>query len=290
MKKIIFTLFSFTLLYLNSSAQYCGHLGNPSGGSQCAISGTLTKPGLDPVSDSLPVVVNGVVSSTVIQFLNFDTIRFAGNLLTVQSLRIDSIGNLPTGLCWATDQADNTYLNQEEGCIKVNGTTCSTPGQYRLKIIVTACVGPSLALCAPIQTDAGAAGLFYYVRVKNSGATDTPVDTTGQSANTNIFVPYGPAADCSNGINDLANSINSLNIVPNPLTTKAEVSFVSDKSGNMTERITNMIGAEVFSKGIEVKVGENKSIIEKGDLPTGVYFYSISDGKNLVTKRVVVSE
>jgi hypothetical protein len=230
MKKIIFTLLSFSLLCLNSNAQYCGHLGNPSGSTQCGISGTLTKPGLDPVSDSLPPIINGTTSNTVIQFLNFDTIRFNGALLTVQSLRIDSIGNLPTGLCWATNTPTNTYLTQEEGCIKEHGTTNSALGQYRLKIIVTACVGPSLALCAPIQTDAGAAGLYYYVRVKGSGDADTPVDTAGQAANTNIFRPYP-----FTGINDLSSDISTLNIVPNPFNTKAEVSFASERSGSMTE-------------------------------------------------------
>jgi hypothetical protein len=285
MKKIIFTLLSFGLLYLNSNAQYCGHLGNPSGPSQCTPSGTLARPGLSPVSDSLPPLINGAVSTTVIQFKNFDTIRFGGQLLTVQSLRVDSIGNLPTGLCWATSSANNTYNNQVDGCIKVTGTTNSALGQYRLKIIVTACVGPSLGACVPIQTDAGAAGLFYYVRVKAAGDTDTPVDTTGQSANTNIFRPY-PFV----GINELSNDISSFNIVPNPFNNKASVSFYSDKSGNMTERITNMIGDVVYSKEIEVKIGENKSVIERSSLPTGVYFYSLGDGKNLVTKRLVISE
>src|SRR5687768_2401444 len=120
MKKIIFTLLSFGLLYFNSSAQYC--TSNPSQPNQCTVSGTLTDPGLDPASDSLPPVINGTTSTTIIQFLNFDTIRFGGILQTIQYLKIDTIDNLPNGLCWATNQADNTYMNQEEGCIKVNGT------------------------------------------------------------------------------------------------------------------------------------------------------------------------
>jgi hypothetical protein len=284
MKKVIFTLFSFCLLVLNSNAQYCGNTGSPSGPSNCTPSGTLVKPGLAPVSDSLPPLVNGVLSTTVIQFKNFDTITFGGQNLTVQSLKLDSIGNAPAGVCWATNKANNTWNNQEDGCIRINGTPCSTPGQYRLKILVTANIG------VPIQTDAGAAGLYYYVRCKNAADADTPVDTAGQSANTNIFVAYGPAAVCGTGFNDPTSNINSLSVVPNPFNNKANVSFYSDKAGIMTERLTNMIGSEVSRKSIEVRMGENTSIIEKNNLPTGVYFYSLSDGKSVATKRVVISE
>ena len=58
----------------------------------------------------------------------------------------------------------------------------------------------------------------------------------------------------------------------------------------MTERITNMIGSEVYSKEIEIKTGENKSIIDRSNLPVGVYFYTLGEGKNLVTRRLVISE
>jgi hypothetical protein len=289
MKKVIFTLFSFCLLYVNTNAQYCGHTGAGSGSSQCSPSGLLTKPGLEPVSDSLPPVINGTNTGTVIQFKNFDTITFAGQVLKIQSLRIDSLGNLPAGLCWATNKANNTWGNQEDGCIKVNGTTCSAPGQYRLKIVVTAFVGAS-APGIPISTDAGAANLYYYVRVNNASETETPVDTAGQAANSNIFVPYGSQANCGVGINDVTSNINSLTVVPNPFNNKAIVSFYADKAGVMTERLTNMIGSEVLRRSVDVRAGVNTSTIEKNNLPVGVYFYGLSDGKTVVTKRVVISE
>jgi hypothetical protein len=295
MKKVIFTLLTFGMMY-GANAQYCGSFasptppfGTPSGPSQCTPSGDLNKPGIS-VSDSLPPVVNGTQANTTIQFKNFDTIRFGGQLLKIQSLRLDSIGNLPSGTCWATNVANNTWGNQTDGCIKVSGLVCSTPGQYRLKIIVTAYVG-NTAPGLPIGTDAGAAGLYYYVRVKNaSDNVERPVDTSGQSANSNVFVPYGYGADCNVGIKDITSNINNLTVVPNPFTNKAVVSFYADKAGVMTERITNMIGSEVYRKATEVRAGENTSLIDRNNLPSGVYFYSISDGKSMMTKRVVIAD
>ncbi len=184
MKKL-FLLAATWLLYHTTFAQYCGM----SGASICTPSGTLNSPGFNPPSEALPTMINGELSSTVLQFKNFDTIAFGGQLLTVQSLRLDSIGNLPAGLCWATNKNNNTWANQEDGCIVLNGTTCSTPGQYKLKMIITVNVG------VPIQTDADAANMKYYLRVKNAGAIDIPVDTS-QTAN-NPIIAYGPAADCN---------------------------------------------------------------------------------------------
>ena len=299
MKKLIFTFVCIVLVSLNVNAQYCGNnslpnppYGNPSGGSVCTPSGTMTQPGLSPTSDSLPPVINGTITSTVIQFKNFDTITFGGQHLTVQSLRIDSIGNLPAGNCWATNVSGtypmgsaNKFLNQQNGCIKVSGTTCATPGQYRLKILVTANIGVDIA------TDAAAAGLYYYVRVKNAGDQDTPVDTAGQANNSNIFVPYGPTANCSpTAIKDVSSNINTLNVVPNPLVNKAIVSFYSDKAEQITERLTNLLGSVVLARTLEVRMGENSSVIERNNLPAGVYFYSLSDGKSVATKRVIISE
>lgn len=283
MKKIIFTLFAFCIVYLNTNAQYCGS-SNPSAPSQCTPSGLLTKPGLEPTSDSLPPVVNGVVSTTIIQFKNYDTTRYQGNLVTVSKLRIDSINNLPSGLCWATNVANNTYTNQQDGCIRIIGTACSNPGVYKLVIKV----GVDVGLGVFIPVDAGSVGLKYYVRVKNSGDATVALDTSQTAAFSKPTGYSASATGCTVGFTDLASIKTSLNIVPNPFNNDAQVTFFSEKESLMTETITNMIGSEVYRKEMEVRVGENITTIDRNNLPTGVYFYSLSDGKFLVTKRIMI--
>ncbi len=286
MKKLIFTLLSFCLLYGNSYAQYCGHNGTPSGPTQCTPDGSLTKPGLGPTSDSLAPVINGVVSTTVIQFKNYDTARYQGNLVTVQTLKIDSIGNLPAGLCWATNHTNNTYNNQEEGCIKVTGTTCSDPGVYKLFIRV----GVDIGLGVAIPINAESVGLKYYVRVKNNGDADVALDTS-QAVAFSKPAGYSANANCSGvGIQDLGNPMSELSVVPNPFTSKATVRFFSEKTMTVTERVTNMIGSEVYNKEIEVKAGENISTLDRGTLAPGIYFYTIGSERTFLTKRITISE
>lgn len=186
MKKIIYTLSLLCFLAGNLVAQQCTNPG--SGSTQCTPS-NLSQPGLSPRTDSLPPFTNGVASTTVIQFKNFNTVLFSGFTLTVQSLRIDSIENLPSGLCWATDRANNTYSNQENGCIKVNGTPCAQPGQYKLRIWVFVNVGITSQL-----VNAESAGLRYFVRVGNDGDV-VPVCDTLQTVPLNT-TGYSPTAIC----------------------------------------------------------------------------------------------
>lgn len=182
------TLFSFIVAFLTAglaSAQYCGN----SGPTICTPSGTLTTSGFSPNSENLPSFINGASASTVLQFHNYDTILFSGQLLTVQSLKFDSIENLPQGLCWATSQSNNTFANQQDGCIVISGTTCSPPGQYKLRMVATVNIG------VDIQTNLDAAGITYFLRVKNSGDIDAVVATS----QTVPFMSYGTVADCQVG-------------------------------------------------------------------------------------------
>lgn len=281
MKKLIFTLLSVYMLSLGAYAQYCGG----SGSSQCTPNGSLTKPGLGPTSDSLPTVINGVPSTTIIQFKNYDTARYQGQLVTVVTLKIDSIGNLPTGLCWATNKANNTYANQEDGCIKINGTTCSDPGVYKLFIRVAVDIGLGVAI--PINAES--VGLKYYVRVNNAGLAEVALDTS-QAVPFTKPSGYAASAVCTSGFEDLNNPMSELTVVPNPFNNRATVRFFSEKAMTVTERVTNMIGSEVYSKEVDARAGENISSLDRGTLAPGIYFYTIGSGKTLLTKRITISE
>ena len=281
MKKLIFTLSLFCIIAV-SNAQYCGG----SGPSVCTPI-QLSKPGLSPVSDSLAPIIDAVPTVTVIEFQNYDTLTFAGQTLTMDSLTVDTISNIPSGLCWATSSATNTFGNQQNGCIKVTGTTNAAPGQYKLYIIVKAYT----TLPFPVTTNADAAGLYYYVRLNCSdSAAVRPVDTAGEANGTIAhFKPYNQSP-CDVGIKTIDNTVSSLNVYPNPFSSHAEVSFTSAKAGVMTEKLTSIIGNEVYNKEIEVVAGQNSHAIERGNLSAGVYFYTISDGVSSFTKRLIISE
>ena len=293
MKKLIFTLSLFCLIAASSNAQYAGHIGYPSGSEACTPSLAYDTPGLYPLSANLAPIVNGKDSDLTIYFVNYDSIAnpVTGAMAYMDSLTVDSIGNLPTGYYWSTSSPTNTFYNQTKGCIKITATPGATQlcGQYQLFILVTVWTNPALLGVNPTgPIPASAAGLYYYVRVVSAGDNTTHlVDTAGQAAGTNTFVAYSGSCVTA-GINNIDNDVTSLSVYPNPFSTQTIVSFSSNIAGSFTEKLTDILGNTIFNKQMEVTLGQNTHTINRNNMAQGVYFYTISDGNSSITRKVVI--
>jgi len=298
MKKIIFTLSLFCMVTVSVKAQYS--YSHPSGPDACQPSLQYDTPGLYPVSANLAPIVNGADSPLTIYFVNYDSLanpEVSGEMVYMDSLQVDSIGNLPEGYTWSTSNPLNRFYNQTKGCIRITSTcgTTQTPGQYQLFILVTVWTNPSLLGANPTgPIPASAAGLYYYVRVVAYGDTTYhPIDTAGQAAGTNQFVSYGgssaAAPNCVSGVSNLDNNVNMLAVYPNPFTSQTIITFHCNVAGNFTEKLTDILGNTIFSKPMQVTLGENTHTLNRNNLSAGVYFYTISDGNNgSITKKVVI--
>ncbi len=89
-----------------------------------------TVPGLSPPDSSFPCLPVGQMVHDTLYFKNYST--FSG--LTVNSIKFDSI-YLPTGLCWSTNKANNTFATGEDGVLFISGTPTGAYGNYKLRII-----------------------------------------------------------------------------------------------------------------------------------------------------------
>lgn len=191
-----------------AQAQYCGHIGSGSGPTICTATTSLTVPGFSPPADSVPCAVRGVAYSQTVQVKMPNSVTQGGSTYRLKNIRIDSIGNLPCGLCWATNKSTNTFDSSEQFCLKVAGITYDNPGQFKLKIIVTATVYIGIGtLTTSQQADASAAGLNFWLRVQQANGTCTPIDTlaAGNTAiavgavPSNAVTAGGPLTFCSGG-------------------------------------------------------------------------------------------
>ncbi len=178
MKKSGLILF-IVCVFHGLSAQYCV----PRDSFICITTGVPDSPGLYPRVDSFPSFYNNFLSSATLHFRNFDTILFGTEVLTVYSLKWDTIENLPPGLCWTTSKANNTFAQGEAGCINFSGLACGPTGQYKLSTLVTLDIG------VPVETNGDPGGLGYLLRLQNYGTPDIPVDTT--QTDSMPFIPYG---------------------------------------------------------------------------------------------------
>ncbi len=280
MKKIIYAIVMVSGLFVfgAANAQYCG---SGSGQGVCVPLGTLDHYGLEN-SDSVPCIVQGEAYSQSIQIKMFNFFE-AGGPQTVDSIEFDGINNLPCGLCWATNKANNRYSSGEFGCINISGTTTDDAGQYKLLINLKAWINGSPGIPVGSST-VDNSGIKIWLRVQAPAGVCNAVDTSSSASNKTA------STGCTTGINAPSNDILSLNVIPNPVNSTSIIRFGSLQEGRYTLNVTDIAGRVISTKEIESKVGENSLGFETSSLPAGMYFLSLYNGKNSSTKRFIVLE
>src|SRR5690606_1298091 len=156
---------------------------------------------------------------------------------------------LPDGLCWEMTTSDNSVAGGALGCIQVTGTPTAPAGQYKLDIKFEAFVN-SLPIGVPYNADD--LPLYYWVRIIEPGANCPDLDTA--NGKTTAYIPY------SSGINDINANVSQLSVSPNPFGATAKVSFYTEKLETYTVKMTNILGAEIFSKEIVTKNGGTNTV------------------------------
>jgi hypothetical protein len=262
--------------------------------SQTCTPKNLPEPKFEPKPDSINCFVN---NQDVDQTFYFRIPDKAGPA-TIKSIKINSVGNLPTGLTYTLNKANATYNANENGCVKVTGKPTGTAGQYRLGINVTVDIGAGqplngdlVELANGVSPGSGNTYLLW-VRVKADDNAGCPCIDTNVVKKDSIKVFSGNETTCPNllnsNISDVQSAISQLSIAPNPVANTAVVEFISEKNAVYTAKITNLIGKEVMRKTVDIRTGSNTISFNRNDLPGGVYFFSLSDGKGLITKRFIV--
>ena len=278
MKKILLVILtvSASFMFNRANAQWCGDVSHCTGNPLTAI-------GFE-IPDSIPCAIQGVPYNNPISFQMYSTFTYLG-VHQLDSITVDTIYNLPCGLCWAMNKASRTYLPQEFGCINVSGTTSDAVGQYNLRIVVTAYLNGGAGQGQTIYPSVvDAAGIKIWQRVASSGGKCTSVDTSAGAAN------QVAAAVCPNSINEVAANVASVSIVPNPTHGNAVLSFIANKIAEYKVELTDIAGRIVSGKAFQVHPGLNSSVIEKGNLSSGMYMVSLTDGVSSVTKKFTVVE
>lgn len=234
--------------------------------------GALTEPGLSPDPDSIPCIEQGVGYSQTVQFFNFDTISFSGQLLTIDSLEIDSVGGMPTGINWSTNKSNNRFGNQEKGCIQLCDSTNDPVGNYPLVIL------------AKVWASNFATGTPFPVY-------PLTVDAASVSDNLSVVlrvITQGGNCDFGTGIADLLEE-GSLKLIPNPAQNNAVVRFNAIEAADYTLNVIDLVGKTVISKQITAVPGQNDININVSELSNGVYMYSLNNGIQAVTNSFVVA-
>ena len=252
MKKIL-TLLAVLFVFLKVSGQ-----------SPCTVDSSKfpkgTNFGIYP--DSLIAPANYDYSQ-VMQFKFPKDSTYSGFAVTIDSVKIDSVNKLPKTFSYQCMSKTCTYKGGSFGCAVVKGKPVnSQKGVYKLHLYFTIYVHSAL-----IQTE---------IPVPDSGALKLTIDSNGH--NSSIFDQFVNTKFevCQN--------------YPNPFNQGTIVSFNSPGVQPVYVIVRNELGQEVYMEKLPAMEGPNTFNFARKNLPQGMYFYSIQNGVNIITKSMVIKD
>ena len=177
-----------------------------------------------------------------------------------QSSNLPSI-SVPGNMQIACSTNDCAYPGNSVGCVSFYGTP-TVPGTYDL----------SIAVDGSIQVFGGSVSLEQ---------------VTGDF----IYIEgYKLIVDGANNVELVkpVETIYSLKNVPNPFENKTTVYFDSKFNQSTTLEVFNALGVKVSAQSFDAQIGKNEVLLNLASQAPGVYFYTLSNNSETVTKRMLL--
>ena len=201
--------------------------------------------------------------------------------------------------------------------IKNIGSTTKTYGCFRTDITVNPASTPGTTMggqpyfcfggqCFPNSTYTATPA--YYVTL-NAGQNDVPTqiyldedaDVAGYSEIKYTFydvnnpndaqsftIKYNPTLQSVKENSTILTSISE--VYPNPSATKAQININSKATTTAVVSISNALGSTVSTKNVDLSLGKNNIQLDSENLPSGIYFATISANNSKIVKKFTVNK
>ncbi len=206
-----------------------------------------------------------------------DSLTVQGQLVALTSIELKSIvfkdapvgGNVVmTGVeNYMCDPANCLWVGGTIGCVKIEGTVTAPPGQY-YAFIGTEVISPAIPVPLPLEFPNSTLAPGEYV----------------------LTVLAEPTGGCATGVNDLESNFSATKASPNPFNGTTTISFESKENLVADFKVFNLLGKMMHAEQVDVLNGENNIDFDGSDLSAGIYIYSIGQGSDIVTERLVVNQ
>ena len=211
----------------------------------------------EPAPEDFQCAIKGSPYSETI-FLNFGAINAQ---VPFDSVRIDSIGNLPSGIVALTNQSDKMYNKNEFGCFQFSGATNAACGQYKVKMFITIWTTLAGKQSGELSALAGLFGVqipIYFVRVASCAGACPDVDPTAGDFEPNVNCPTPgviTAPTISGATTFCAGSSTTLSVTGNYLSYKWSNAVLNKStivSAAATYRVTVSNGCDTSTASVTV--------------------------------------
>lgn len=131
----------------------------------------------------------------------------------------------------------------------------------------------------------GAVSLLTGARVNGRvwtgvGAMATNANTSAATIDTNLCVTTGTPTSINNVV------LENITLYPNPFQQELNIRIDNSQVNSYSLRITNALGVEV----VRQILGQDNNTIEVGHLASGIYFYQLSNGNQLLKSGKLIAQ
>jgi hypothetical protein len=233
--------------------------------AQCTPDPEYSIVGIYPDSASgLPGAIVGQAYDEVITIISpTDTsVTIFGQSIsvTVQTIELISVTGLPASFSYDCETANCTFSGGSTSCAVLTSPspTVAEVGLHQIIMNTTTTVDAGLF---GIQTQDDVID-YYYINVANT---------------TSVI----------NRFNDFTFELKD--IFPNPVNSNAKIQFISGNSADVVFTVFNYLGDKIEERNIAANRGINNIEISANDYANGMYLYSINNGMQIVSKRMIIA-
>jgi hypothetical protein len=192
----------------------------------------------------------------------------------VNSMELVQVIGMPAGLSLNCNEPNCVLDGDILTCAYVDGTTNDLPGVYPVEILI------NVYTSGDITYTVGGFPVTIPVTTDLYSATGSYESITGYE----IVIGLTGNVELHK-----SNELYLYQNIPNPLRANTKIQFNSPSQESVSFEVTDLMGKVIYSEIINPEIGVNSILLEK-DFAEGVYSYSINNGKQIVSKRMVVVE
>ena len=105
----------------------------------------------------------------------------------------------------------------------------------------------------------------------------------------NYFLHVKEEGQCMvSSVEELATKVRMTN-VPNPFSSYTQILVNSDEAGAFDFQVRDLMGKAVHNERVQILEGANTIDFDASNLANGIYIYSISNGTDVVSKKMVLN-
>ena len=232
--------------------------------AQCTPDPQFTITGIYP--DSATGLTNAMVGQayneviTIISLLDTSTVILGQTIsVTIQTIELTSVTGLPPSFSYDCATTNCIFAGGSTSCAVLTsaGPTSAEIGSHQVIMNTTTTVDAGLF---GIQTQNDVVD-YYYINVSN-------------------------ATSVINQFNDFTFELKD--VFPNPVNSNAKIQFISGNSADIVFTVFNYLGEKIEERNIAATRGVNDIEISSKDYANGMYLYSINNGIQVVSKRMII--